>query len=138
MSELKEEDSVYIRQQDSGLRCKWSWAWLKIEVKTEVKGVQHSFPLSQYFKKIDKAGYSKCTLCSKEINYSNKGSHALSAHCQTEVHRQKVCTVMTTASVLPVSSQSAPKAGPEAMRARVRVPVPTCQRVANAEVCFIH
>ena len=135
MRELKEEDAIYVAQLDSGLRCRWSWAWLKIEVKTEVKGVQHSFPLSQYFKKIDKAGYSKCSLCLKEINYCNKGSHALLAHCQTEVHRQKVCTVMTTASVLPVPTQSAPK-GPEAMRERVRVPVPTFQRVANAEVCI--
>lgn len=98
------------------------------------EGSSAQLPAVTVFFKIDKAGYSKCSLCSKEINYSNKGSHALSAHCQTEVHRQKVCTVMTTASVLPVSSQSAPKAGPEAMRARVRVPVPTCQRVANAEV----
>ena len=137
MRELKEKDSIYIAQLDSGLRCKWSWAWLKIEVTTNVKEVQHSFPLSQYFVKIDKVGYAKCNLCSKEINYSNKGSHALSAHCQTEVHRQKVCTVMTTGSVLPVPSQSAPKAGPEAMRARVRLPVPTCHRVANAEVCII-
>ncbi|KAL0978791.1 hypothetical protein UPYG_G00175240 [Umbra pygmaea] len=44
---------------------------------------------------------------------------------------------MTTASVLPVPSQSAPKAGPETMRVRVRVPVPTCQRVANAEAMVL-
>ncbi|XP_073727804.1 uncharacterized protein [Misgurnus anguillicaudatus] len=44
---------------------------------------------------------------------------------------------MTTASVLPVPSQSAPKVGPEAMRARVKVPVRTCQRVANAEAMVL-
>lgn len=44
---------------------------------------------------------------------------------------------MTTASVLPVSNQSvvAPK-GPEAMREQGSMPVPTFQRVANAEVCI--
>ena len=44
---------------------------------------------------------------------------------------------MTTASVLPVPTQSAvdPK-GPEAMRERVRVPVPAFQQIANAEVCI--
>ena len=56
-------------------------------------------------------------------------------HCQREVHRQNVCTILT-ASVLPgpVPTQSAPN-GPETMRGRVRVPVPIFQRVANAEVC---
>lgn len=138
MRELKEEDTMYVAHLDSGLRCRWSWTWLKVEAKAEVKGVQHSFLLSQYFfLKIDKAGYAKCSLCTKEINYSNKVSHALLAHCQTEVHRLKVCTIMTTASVLPVPTQSAvaPKE-PEAMRERVRVPVPTFQRVASAEVCL--
>ena len=30
---------MYIAQLDSGLRCKWSWAWLKFEVKTHVTGI---------------------------------------------------------------------------------------------------
>lgn len=138
MRELNEDDAQYVQQLELGQKCRWSWAWLKLEVKTEVKGVQYSFPLSQYFKKIDKAGYCKCSLCCKEINYGKKGSHALMAHCQTEVHKQKVSTILTTTSVLPpvpVPTQSAPK-GPELMRERVRLPVPVFQRVANAEVCI--
>lgn len=137
MRELNEDDALYVQQLEVGQKCRWSWAWLKLEVKTEVKGVQHSFLLSQYFKKIDKAGYCKCRLCCKEINYGKKGSHALIAHCQTEVHKQKVSTILTTTSVLPpdpVPTQSAPK-GPELMRERVRRPVSVSQRVANAEVC---
>jgi len=136
MKELKEEDAMYVAQLDAGLRCKWSWAWLKVEVKTEVKGVQYRFPLSQYFLKINKAGFASCRLCSKDINYSRKGSNALSSHCQTEVHRQKVVTVMTTASVLPVKTSTGSPKGPEGMRKRVKVPVPSFQRVANAEVCI--
>lgn len=46
-------------------------------------------------------------------------------------------TLPSWSCVPPVPTQSAvaPK-GPEAMRERVRVPVPTFQRVANAEVCI--
>lgn len=47
-------------------------AWLKVEVRTDVKGVLYSFPPSQSFIKIDKAGYAKCSLCSREINYSKR------------------------------------------------------------------
>lgn len=56
MRELNEKDSLYIAQLDSAGRCKWSWAWLKVEVKQEVHGVEHTMPLSLYFSKIDKAG----------------------------------------------------------------------------------
>ena len=61
MRELNEEDSLYVAQLDSAGRCKWSWAWLKVEVKQEVQGVAHTLPLSLYFKKVDKAGHAKCT-----------------------------------------------------------------------------
>ena len=33
------------------------------------------------------------------INYANKGSHALQAHCLTEVYRKKVQVIASTHSV---------------------------------------
>lgn len=90
MRELNEEDSLYVAQLDSAGRCKWSWAWLKVEVRQEVQGVEHTVPLSLYFRKIDKAGHARCTLCTKEINYAKKGVHALISHCATSKHRESV------------------------------------------------
>jgi hypothetical protein len=53
------------------------------------------FP-SHFFNTVDKKGYAGGVLCLKEINYANKGSHALLlAHCRTDVHRQKVYNVIT-------------------------------------------
>lgn len=51
MRELKEEDAIHVAQLVAGIRCRWSWAWLKLEAKTNVKGGQYSFPLSNYLKK---------------------------------------------------------------------------------------
>lgn len=75
-----------------------------------------------FFLKIDKSGFAKCSHCIKELNYGNGGSHALLVYCHTDVHRQKVSAIMTTASVVP-PVQSVPK-GPKAIRERARVPVP--------------
>lgn len=135
MRELKEEDSLYIAQLDSAGRCKWSWAWLKVEVKQEVQGVAHRLPLSLYLKKVDKAGHAKCTLCTKEINYANKGVHALTSHCNTAKHKEKVFTILTTRSICSPPENAVPETqGPEAMRERGKLPVSTFQRFANAEV----
>ena len=45
-----------------------------------------------------------------DINYANKGSHALQAHCQTQVHKKKVQMIASThsgARILPASVQQA-------------------------------
>lgn len=55
-----------------------------------MKGQELSHHLSDVFRKISKQGFAQCILCQKDINYANKGSHALQAHCQTEVHKEKV------------------------------------------------
>ena len=135
---------------DAGLRCSWNWGWLKNDVKIEVKGQEHTFPLSDIFKKINKKGIARCILCCKEINYANKGSHALIAHCKTDVHKNKVFTIATTQSVtsmLPPPStpspevragmSSTPQQGPEGIRHRYQAKLPTAlaNRTANAEVC---
>ena len=140
MRELKNEDSLYIAQLDSSGRCKWSWSWLKVEVKQEVKGVVHTLLLSLYFKKTDKAGHAKCTLCTKEINCANKGVHALTSHCDTAKHRDKVVTILTSRSICTPPENAIPETqGPEALRERARgkLPVSTFQRVANAEVLYL-
>lgn len=137
MRELNEEDSLYIAQLDSAGRCKWSWAWLKVEVRQEVQGVEHTVPLSLFFRKRDKAGHARCTLCTKEINYAKKGVHALISHCATSKHREKVLTILTTRSICsPPDNAVHETQGPEALRERERgkLPVSTFQRVANAEV----
>ena len=43
-----------------------------------------------------------------DINYANKGSHALQAHCQTQVHNKKVQMIASThsgARILPASAR---------------------------------
>ena len=159
MRDFEEEDAITVAQLEAGVRCKWSWSWLKLDSKSNVKEVEYVFPLSKFFKKIDKPGHARCSLCCKEINYSTKGSHALLAHCKTEKHTQKVVGIMTTRSILVSttqgqsqqgpsmpgpsqqsssmpgpSQQSSSMPGPEQMRERVKVPVPLFERVANAEV----
>ena len=39
-------------------------------------------------------------LCLKEINYANKGYHAMLVHCITDVHRQKVYNVQCSPKIL--------------------------------------
>ena len=44
------------------------------------------------------------------VNYANKGSHGLQAHCQTEVHKKKVKVIALThnvASTFPPSRETA-------------------------------
>ena len=94
MREPGENEALLIKQVDSGMKCSWSWAWLKLDATIEVKGTPHTFPLSHFFNTVDEKGYARCTLCLKEINYANKGYHALLAHCRTDVHRQKVYNVI--------------------------------------------
>lgn len=92
--------------------------------------------LTLYFRKIDKAGHARCTLCTKEINYA-KGVYALISHCATSKHREKVLTILTTRSICsPPDNAVHETQGPEALRERERgkLPVSTFQRVANAEV----
>ena len=57
MREFNEDNSLCVAQLVPAGRCKWSWAWLKVEVQ----GVAHTLPISLYFKKVDKAGHAKCT-----------------------------------------------------------------------------
>ena len=48
--------------------------------------------LKEHFVKIDSAGKAWCKLCLTVINYSNRGSKALSEHSQTIAHTAKVKT----------------------------------------------
>ena len=90
MSVLGEKDAVVVKQLDAGIKCSWNWSWLKLEGKVTVKGQELSFHLADVFRNICKKGYACCILCQKDINYANKSSHALQAHCQTKVHKKKV------------------------------------------------
>lgn len=146
MSVLGEEDAGSVKQIDAGVKCSWKWSWLKLEGKITVKGQELSFHLGDIFKKIDRQGLARCVLCQKDINYSNKGSHALMAHVQTDIHKRKLEGIISTQSVashfLPApesqgqasTSQTAP--GPEKIRQQVqgKNPVPIVSRIANAEV----
>ncbi len=51
MRELEEEDALTVAQLKAGVRCKWSWSWLKLESKCDVKGKEYVFQLSQFKKK---------------------------------------------------------------------------------------
>ena len=105
MRELLEEDALRVTQLEAGVRCNWSWAWLKLETKMDFKGKSCVFPLS-HFKKLDKPSHARCTLCSKEINYSTKGSHVLLAHCKTEKHMAKVSTILTMHSIVETTGST--------------------------------
>lgn len=35
----------------AGVRCKWSWSWLKLEAALDIKGAEYIFPLSDFLKK---------------------------------------------------------------------------------------
>ena len=90
MNDLEEKVALVVKQVDAGIKCSWNWSLLKLDTKIEVKGAEHTFPLVDVFKKNYKKGLARCILCRKEINYANKGSHALLAHCKTELHKKKV------------------------------------------------
>jgi len=87
----------------------------------------------------------RCILCHKEIHYANKGSHALLAHCKTEMHRKKVIDITTTHSVASLldsetrASTSATNQCPENIRQQyqTKLPTPTVNRIANAEVGLV-
>lgn len=105
-----------------------------------------SFHLGDVFSKINRQGFARCILCIKDINYATKGSHALQAHCQTEVHQKKVQMIASTRSLasilLPASanqsaaSQSQACQGPETIRQQCqgKIHVPVTNRIAIAEV----
>lgn len=84
-----EKDAVIVKQLEAGIRCSWNWSWLKLESRVTGKGQVLSFHLPDVFRKISKQGFAHCILCQKDINDSNKGSHALQTHSQTEVHKKK-------------------------------------------------
>ncbi len=42
--------SLTVAQLEAGVRCKWSWSWLKLESKCDVKGEDYVFQ-SRQFKK---------------------------------------------------------------------------------------
>lgn len=142
MRDLGEKDALLIKQLDAGIRCVWNFAWLKLEFHVEVKGEEKAFSLSDVFRKIDKKGHARCILCHKEINYGNKGSHALLAHCKTDIHKKKVCDLSGTQSIanlLPSetgTSTSAPNQGPENITQQCQGKLPTSivNRIANSEV----
>ena len=90
MSVLREKDAVVVKLLDATIKFSWNWSWLKLEGKITVKGQEISFHLADVFSTISKQGFACCILCQKDINYANKGNHALQAHCQTELHKKKV------------------------------------------------
>ncbi|XP_034144344.1 uncharacterized protein LOC109616948 isoform X1 [Esox lucius] len=149
MSVLGEKDAAIVKQLDAGLKCSWNWSWLKLEGKVSVKGQEVSFHLGDVFNKINRQGFARCILCHKDINYANKGSHALQAHCQTEVHKKRVQMIVSTHSVastfLPASASQSPanqnqaSQGPETTRQQCqgKIPVPVINRIANAEAMVL-
>lgn len=139
MSVLGEKDAAIVKQLDAGLKCRWNWSWLKLEGKVSIKGQEVSFHLGDVFSKINRQGFARCILCIKDMNYANKGSHALQTHCQTEVHKKKVQMIASThslASTFRPASQSQASQGPETIRQQCqgKIHVPVINRIANAEV----
>lgn len=136
------EDAICIKELDAGIRCSWNFTWLNLKCHVEVKGEDREFPLSDVFKKIDQTGHARCVLCHKEINYGSKGSHALLAHCKSDIHKKKVCDLLGTHSIASLLSSeagpstSAPKQGPENIRqqCQAKLPTPIVNRIANSEV----
>ncbi|KAL2102116.1 hypothetical protein ACEWY4_001284 [Coilia grayii] len=148
MSVLGEEDAANVKRIDGGIKCSWKWSWLKLEGKVAVKGKELSFHIGDIFKKIDRQGLARCVLCQKDINYSNKGSHALMAHVQTDIHKRKLEVIMSTQSVashfLPAPASQgqgsmSTSPGPETVRQQVqgKMPVPIVSRIANAEAMVL-
>ncbi len=43
MREFEEEDALTVAKLEAGVRCKWSWSWLKLESKCDVKGKEYVF-----------------------------------------------------------------------------------------------
>ncbi len=60
------ERSDDVKAVEQGVKNKWKWAWL------ELKDSSQDY-LSEYIRKVDKAGQAICTLCNKTINYSQSG-----------------------------------------------------------------
>lgn len=124
----------------AGVRCKWSWSWLKLEAALDIKGAEYIFPLSDFLKKkkkkVDTPGRAKCILCVKAINYGSKGSHAILAHCQTDRHKQRV-NILSSRSIsviqVPVSETPTAAAAKETP-ASENIPMLLADRVKNAEV----
>ncbi|TKS69503.1 hypothetical protein D9C73_003568 [Collichthys lucidus] len=145
MRDLGVKDAIIIKQLDAGLRCSWSFAWLDLQYHVEVKGKEREFLLSDVFRKIEKVGHARCILCHKEINYGNKGSHALLAHCKTELHKKKVCDLSGTHNIASLlasdagPSTSAPNQGPENIRQQCqpKLPTPIASRIANSEAMVL-
>nr|XP_055069280.1 uncharacterized protein LOC129450264 [Misgurnus anguillicaudatus] len=144
MREIEESEALLVQQMDRGCKSSWKWSWLKLETTIQVHAVKHTFILSDFFKKIEKKGCAKCTLCMKEINYSSRGVHALFAHCQTSIHTNRVTSILSTQSVaqllrkedpLPATQNQASAA--EKIRESVKLPVPMCNRIANAEAIVL-
>ena len=147
MSVLGERDALLIKQVDQGVRCPWNWSWQKVVGKVKVReGQEITFRIGDVFNKIHRPGMARCRLCYKDINYGNKGSHALLAHCGTDMHKNKVSTIATNQSVASCllseresqaaqpSQRPSTSQGPEKVRQQVCVPVAPINRIANAEV----
>ncbi len=47
MRTFEEEDALIVAQLEAGVRCKWSWSWLNLESKCDVKGKEYVFQLWQ-------------------------------------------------------------------------------------------
>lgn len=108
MREFDESEALAVQKVDEGCKTRWNWSWLQVETEIEVKTAKHKFKMSDFFKKKLKKGYAKCTVCMKEINYGNKGVHALLKHCQSAIHTQRVATIISTQSVAQLLCQDKP------------------------------
>ena len=46
MKEFGENEALLVKQVVSGIKCSWSWAWLKLDATIVVKGTPYTFPFS--------------------------------------------------------------------------------------------
>lgn len=51
MRDLGEKDALIVKELDAGLKCSWSWAWLKLEFQVHHKGDMLKFHLTVVLKK---------------------------------------------------------------------------------------
>ena len=88
LERLNSESSVEI---DKGVKNKFLWSWMDQKVVLNFKdGTSIDHRLGAYFRKIAIEGKGWCELCELIVSYSSRGKSALTTHCKTEKHMNKL------------------------------------------------
>ncbi|KAK6961510.1 hypothetical protein BgiMline_034223 [Biomphalaria glabrata] len=79
------------------IRNRWQWSWLS-EVSID------GFSYEKWCKKINKSGACFCTACGKTILYGTSGKKDLRNHCDLELHRKAVKSLIQSTKLTGSSS----------------------------------